>query len=281
MVVVNPRTGALWKQHVILNGRGRDYHVPNFPGPLSIKSVVRGAAAWETDEGRFEIGPGSCLVINDRQPYSITIESTQVVETLCLFFAGGFVEDVARAMTTPDAELLADPWKPHGIELHERLRTDDRRLLPLLQLIHATGDEALVWQLAEALILEDSGSRARAEALPAAKRSTREELWRRLHRGRNVMEGSLDREPDLHYVARQAALSPYHFHRGFTRLFGETPHAYVTRRRMQRAAGLLRSTRLPVTEVCLACGYQSLGSFSSLFRRHAGLSPAEYRRAGN
>jgi len=95
------------------------------------------------------------------------------------------------------------------------------------------------------------------------------------------MEGSLDQPLDLTRVARSAALSAYHFHRAFKRLFGETPHAYLTRRRMERARQLLRSTEMSVTHVCLACGYESAGSFSSLFRKYCGVSPAEYRRARN
>ena len=122
-------------------------------------------------------------------------------------------------------------------------------------------------------------TRAQAAKVPAAKPSTREELWRRLHRGRNVIEGSLSEAIDLHQVAREAALSPYHFHRSFTRLFGETPHAYLARRRMERAADLLRSSDMPVTDVCCACGYESLGSFSTLFRKHAGVSPLQFRKS--
>jgi AraC family transcriptional regulator len=279
MVLVNPRADALWKSHVILNGRGRDYHVRDFAGPLSIKSVVSGTATWETNEGRFEIGPASCLVLNDRQPYSITIEFRKVVETLCLFFSRGFVEDVARATTRGDAELLAEPWKDRAIEFHERRHADDRVLTPLLRRLHRGGDEGLVWQLAETLVKAHADTRRQAGKLPAAKASAREELWRRLQRGRNVLEGALAEPLDLHQVAREATLSPYHFHRGFTRLFGETPHRYLTRRRMERAAGLLRSTDMPILDVCFACGYQSLGSFSSLFRKHVGVPPAHFRRA--
>ena len=278
MVLVNPRGGALWQSHVILNGRARDYHVRNFPGPLSIKTVVRGAAAWETDEGRFEIGPGACLILNDRQPYSVTVESKEVVETLCLFFARGFVEDVARATATGDAELLDEPHRDHALEFHRRLAADDRTLTPLLERLHRTQDESLVWRLGEALVRLHADTRSQAANLPSVKASTRQELWGRVQRGRNVIEGSLAEPLDLGRVAREAALSPFHFHRSFTRLFGETPHAYLTRRRMERAAGLLRSTGMSVTEVCLACGYQSPGSFSSLFRTYAGVAPAEFRR---
>lgn len=276
MVLVN---GPLRKSHVILNGRGRDYHVSNFPGPLSIKSVISGTATWQTAEGRFELRPGSALVLNDRQPYSITIESREIVETLCVFFREGFVEDAARTLTTADAQLLDEPWQAHTIQFHERLRPGDRILLPLVRRLHRTKDEGVVLQLAEALLRTDAATRAQAARLPAARKSTRDELWRRIQRGRNVIDGSLGEALDLQRVAREAALSAYHFHRSFTRLFGEPPHAYVTRCRMERAAALLTSTDMAVTDVCLACGYQSPGSFSSLFRKHAGVSPTEFRSA--
>jgi AraC-like DNA-binding protein len=278
MLLVNPHHNAFWDSHVVLNGRARDYHVGDFPGPLSIKSVVSGRAVWETCEGRFEIGPGSCLVVNDGQPYSITVESREVVETLCIFFARGFVEDVARTAAVSDDELLADPLKLQPIEFHQRVCPTDR-VPPLLERTRSSSDETVVWQIAEALVNANAETRAQAAKLPAAKPSTREELWRRLQRGRNVIEGSLSEAIDLHQVAREAALSPYHFHRSFTRLFGETPHAYLVRRRMERAADLLRSTDMPVTEVCCACGYESLGSFSTLFRKYAGVSPVQFRKS--
>jgi AraC-like DNA-binding protein len=279
MLLVNPRRNAFWDSHVVLNGRARDYYVGDFPGPLSIKSVVSGRAVWETSEGRFEIGPGSCLVLNDGQPYSITIESREVVETLCVFFSRGFVEDVARAAAGSDDELLADPFQREPLEFHERVRTNDRVLAPLLASARAGRDETMVWKLAEALVNSHTATRAQAAKVPAAKPATREELWRRLHCGRNVIEGSLSEAIDLHQVAREAALSPYHFHRSFKRLFGETPHTYLARRRMERAAELLRSTDMPVTDVCCACGYESLGSFSTLFRKHLGVSPVQFRKS--
>lgn len=281
MVLVNPRASALWESHVLLNGRARDYHAGSFPGPLSIKSVIRGSAAWQTDEGRFEVRPGACLVINDRQAYSITVESQEIVETFCLFFARGFVEDVHRAITSPDADLLDAPQAVEPLEFHERVPAGVPVLWPLLRRLYQHPDEEeLVRRLAETLVGSRAGTLRDAGRLPAAKASTRAELLKRVHRGRNVMEGSLAEPLSLTDVARQAALSPYHFHRSFTRLFEETPHSYLTRRRLEHAAGLLKTTRMPITEICLACGFQSLGSFSSLFRKQLGTSPREFRRAG-
>src|SRR5699024_11833883 len=73
-------------------------------------------------------------------------------------------------------------------------------------------------------------------------------------------------------------MSPAHFSRRFRALFGETPHRHLQRRRVERACALLRDTTLPVTDVALAVGFASLGTFSRTFTAIVGRSPSRYRR---
>ena len=82
---------------------------------------------------------------------------------------------------------------------------------------------------------------------------------------------TVDRLADL------AGLSTFHFIRAFRSAYGATPHRYLRDRRLDRAKELLVTTMYPVTEICDQIGFQSLGSFSSLFRRLTGETPAEYR----
>jgi AraC-like DNA-binding protein len=82
----------------------------------------------------------------------------------------------------------------------------------------------------------------------------------------------------LDEAAAVACMSPFHFHRSFTRTFGETPHRFVTRLRIDRAKALLAGTDLSVLDVCLAVGYQSVGTFSRRFAALVGRSPSDYRR---
>ena len=101
----------------------------------------------------------------------------------------------------------------------------------------------------------------------------------RLCRSRDCLAASLDLPMRLSDAAGEAYLSPFHYHRMFARAFGETPYDFVRRLRIDRAKELLARDHLPVTEVCMAVGYESLGSFSTLFRSLVGCSPAEYRRS--
>src|SRR3954471_13157685 len=78
-------------------------------------------------------------------------------------------------------------------------------------------------------------------------------------------------------MAAVAGLSRAHFSREFRRAFGESPHAYLLTRRLERAAALLRTTDHSVADICLSVGLTSIGSFTTSFRRMFGVSPTEYR----
>jgi AraC-like DNA-binding protein len=78
-------------------------------------------------------------------------------------------------------------------------------------------------------------------------------------------------------LARAAGLSRAHFSREFRRAFGESPHAYLLTRRLERAAALLRDTDRSVADICLSVGLQSLGSFTASFTRTYGVPPTSYR----
>jgi AraC-like DNA-binding protein len=103
-------------------------------------------------------------------------------------------------------------------------------------------------------------------------------LMRRLDAARQFLDLHLDEPIDLETIARRAHLSKFHFLRLFKDKFQETPLRYLQRRRLEAAKRMLIQTDLPVTSICFRVGYESLGSFSSLFRRFAGDSPYGYRR---
>lgn len=78
-------------------------------------------------------------------------------------------------------------------------------------------------------------------------------------------------------LSREVALSPYYLIRTFKRAYKQTPHQYLVGQRIARAKDLLRNTDLSITEICASVGFESLGSFSTLFRNLAGVSPRTYR----
>jgi AraC-like DNA-binding protein len=98
-----------------------------------------------------------------------------------------------------------------------------------------------------------------------------------LRRARDLIDRDYAEPLDLDAMAREAGYSRFHFARGFAAAYGETPRAYLTRRRIERAKTLLRTANLSVTEVCFLVGFSSVGSFSARFRQLVGQAPREYR----
>ncbi|HVU10206.1 MAG TPA: helix-turn-helix transcriptional regulator [Phototrophicaceae bacterium] len=100
----------------------------------------------------------------------------------------------------------------------------------------------------------------------------------RLHIARSYMDRYYAAPLTLEQISGEAGFSPYHFIRLFRSAYRRTPHQYLMQQRIGKAKELLRSTDLPIIDVCYAVGFESLGSFSTLFRREAGLSPSQYRQ---
>jgi AraC-like DNA-binding protein len=100
---------------------------------------------------------------------------------------------------------------------------------------------------------------------------------RHLLRARDLVDAHYSDPLDVDDLARAAGLSRAHFSREFRRAFGESPHAYLLTRRLERAAALLRSTDRSVTEICFSVGLRSVGSFTSSFTRTYGMTPTAYR----
>lgn len=101
-------------------------------------------------------------------------------------------------------------------------------------------------------------------------------LYQRIVAAKIYIDENFHEPIDLELVSKQAFLSPFHFHRIFRQVYRHTPHQYITRKRMDKARDLLADNR-PVSEVCNEVGFESLGSFSSLFKKEIGFAPTYFR----
>lgn len=272
----------------ILHERGSAHHWHGV-GPLSIKCFFRGRAFYDVGVGRYAVDDSSYLVLNQDQTYSIDLESTNEIESFCIFFERGFAESVERSLSTKTSQLLNEPHHAsRGINFFEKTYPHDQILSPaLLELRTQTyrkkyetaGLTEQLHEVMERLLLVHTQARRQVESIAAIRPASREELYRRLHRAKDYAAACFDEPVTLNDMARVACLSTNHFLRTFKQAFQQTPHQYLTRIRLERAQGLLTRTDQSVTDVCFAVGFESLGSFSWLFRQRVGLTPEAYRRA--
>ena len=280
--IQGPRT----KSH-ILHERGSQHHWRG-EGALSIKCFVGGRAFYDVGVGRYAVDDNSYLILNEGQTYSIDIDSLNDIESFCLFFEHGFAEDVWSSLNAPTRQLLEGATQKRSpVNFFERTYLHDQILSPALfhlreQLSRSSCDPGWLAEqlhaIMERLLTVHAQTRKQVEEIRALRPSSREELYRRLHRARDYARACFDEPVTVNEMAGVACLSPNHFLRTFKQAFQQTPHQYLTRLRIERAQSLLRQTDQRVTDICFAVGFESIGSFTSLFRQRVGLAPGEYRR---
>lgn len=269
----------------VLHASSAGFAAESDEGALSIKTMTGGRALYTMGRARLAVDGASYAILNHGRRYAV--EVAPGVESFCLFFRPDAVRGSWLAATRSERQLLDLPEPASPPEFYERRYDPDDSLLPLLSRYRAHNlsdpslpehwDDRLLTVLHRMFRLHQR-IRLEVDRVDAVRPSTRAELYRRLHRARDFIEASLHEALDLERVADVANLSPFHLHRTFKNLFGLTPARYVTRRRLELAKELLRNTDLPVLDVCLDVGFQSLGSFTTLFRRHTGTTPAAFRR---
>jgi AraC-like DNA-binding protein len=278
------------QRSVFMSGRGFSYFAQTPGLPLSLKSMSNGRALYRFDRSEVAVDDAGYLILNNRQPYSIEIASPTKVETFVLWFPNGWAEEVLRITREPEEDLLDEPAKNGGagVTFFSRYTPHDETVSPKVRWLRAAFksndliddgwlEEHLRDLLAEMLACQQTLKHDIAN-LPALRASTREELWRRLNRARDYVHANLRRPIGLSDAAVAACLSPFHLLRAFQAAFRQSPHCYLTQCRLDRAKFLLERTNIPVTAICLECGFTNLGSFSSLFHKNCGMSPRAWRQ---
>lgn len=282
-----PSGAAFGQDNLVLHASARRHIVNDFAGPLSIKSVISGEVGWTVGGRDLIVDSSTFLVLQNGERYSMNIDSLRPVETCCVFFHAGFVERIAQDATTTLESSLDSPWRACGsLQFLSRLHVDAKgAVLPQmwslagrcrLELQPSSFEEDFL-TLSERLLLLYKEIKAQVARLPAVKSSTREELFRRLQIAREYLHGNLHTRVSLQDVAREACISPYHLHRSFKRVFKLTPHAYLTRVRLERARALLQAGNTAL-ETTLELGFASPSAFTRLFRAHYGVPPSAHSK---
>src|SRR5262249_21432010 len=284
---LNPPVRELVHCSGILRGVSRHYRVEQYRTTLSLKSVRSGAALYVTRQGRHLVTDDNFLILNQGQEYSMTFQGAVATETLCPFFQHGFLEHVADSLATPAPRQLDEIAPRHPqTDFYERLYPNRGRVTSLLDGLrrrvgtdsaHGPWLEDWFYTLATALVELRDGVRDEVDRFPGQRAATRAELYRRLHRGRDFLSSCYGEPVTVALAAKAASLSPYHFHHTFKLAFNQTPMQFLQECRLRAACRRLVETDQPVTAIALSVGFESLGSFSWLFRKRFGLSPRQFR----
>ncbi len=270
--------------HAVTHGYETAEHI----GPISVKWVSQGTETYVVNGVPINVTPERMLVLADGQSYQSTVEDGSETHSLCAFFAPAFVTQVVPTAQHAIEEVLDDPARghdrpfevmPQAIDAHGSLA---EKMIHLRSAVDAGAEHLDMEQRLSDVLLEVFHLQQRTavsiERVPAQKRSTRQEVYRRLLLSMAFMDGNCTRSLSLAEIAAVAWMSPYHFVRMFREVMGMTPFQYICSRRIERAKSLLRLADDPIVEVAEAVGYESHTSFHAAFRRWTGETPTVYRR---
>src|SRR3982751_4260737 len=132
----------LGSSNFLLRATSRRHQVREYPGPLSIKTVVTGCVGWKTAGREIRVDHSSFLVLNDGEPYAMDIDSPQPVSTCCVFFQRGFVEDVFLSLTRRDLDERG-PGAP--LDFLSGLHPRDHRIAGRMNALASAGPVDQLW----------------------------------------------------------------------------------------------------------------------------------------
>ncbi|MEZ4822270.1 MAG: AraC family transcriptional regulator [Ignavibacteria bacterium] len=250
--------------------------------PLSIKCSMKGKELHRTSDGSYEVTPGQYLIINNGQKCESRIENP--TESFSVYFESGFANESLKSLVSPSEKLLNYSYIPNiqHVNFLEKLYPHNNILSPSLMRLRLASkvnhdDEDFIrescFELIEKLLIIHRDLYKEIEKLPPVKLSTKMELYKRICRAKEYIDSSYTENVTLEKISKEACLSQFHFLRLFKVIYQKTPHKYLTEKRIEKALSLLFSTDKSITEICFDIGFESLSSFSWLFKKKFGLSP--------
>ncbi len=254
-----------------------------FLSPLSLRYSLQDHYTIRTDRGHYNISPTTFVVLNEGQRGDITVDANSAPRAVTLVFEQKYMSDVARSFSAPLTSSLDMDRDGIVVRFPECIQHDTAfEIGPKLRALSAAclrGDsiESIADKfraVTQCLVLVYSAASRQIESIDSVRPGTRAELYRRIQRAYVCIQDAYNEELCLEKIARVACMSPHHFHRVFSQVYGITPLRALADRRMQMAHKLLETTDTPVSAICRAVGYHSAPTFSNLFRAKFGLPPS-------
>jgi AraC family transcriptional regulator len=289
-MVINeiPKKFDLGKNY-LLHLKTKRLDIPEHISPLTVKFSLYGTIKYKTLSGEYKVD-SNYLILNEGQLCSAKADASKAVEMVSVFFDKNFAAEVLGNLTAKEDKLIFNPpiKNSQPIQFFEKLYPIDNFVMPVMMKMKIASSvgfndagwwEEQFYELLEKMILVHRNVYRQVEKLPPVKLSTKTDLYKRVSKAKEFIDSSVSEPLTLEIIAEEACLSRFHFLRLFKEVFNETPYQYISTMRIRKAVSLLTSSNLSVTEICNEVGFESLSSFSWLFKQRLGLSPESFRSA--
>ncbi len=279
-----------FKQHnVVFNAWSNGSYCDDHVGCLSLKTVLSGEEWYTVDHRQLAVRSGQFLILNDDQRYGCQVRQGEPAKILSVFFKKEFAGSVFRDCLTGEEASVDDPFHPGNdtLEFFQTLYPVSPWLQGQLRnlIVHldsmdnysGLADEQLLFLLQ--LLVQTYKSEVRdAGRIDAVKASTQKEIFKRVCFARDLLHSAYKEKLDLDTISKAVCLSVPQLVRQFKHAYRLTPHAYLTRVRLQHAADFLRRTELSVMDIGWQCGFDNPSAFGRAFKAEYDIQPGQYRK---
>jgi AraC family transcriptional regulator len=264
-----------------------DLHQVDFSlkqGRCAIKFVLQGLEQYRVNGLDYRVQSGEYLLINPDAHGTGWVDSSTQVQGICIHLDPVLMSEVAAARMQPGVpHPVAQPWEVAAVK-NDVYRGKGSRMSQLLQQfgtqIQSKAPQAAAfpttfyYTLCELYLGDVAQFSRQLTSIQAVKSGTKQELYRRLMKGRDFMEDSYTQPMEVADIARVACLSEYQFFRLFKAVFGQTPYQYLLQKRLDLGWQMLHQTTVTVSDAALQTGFADIFSFSKAFKKRFGVSPS-------
>ena len=266
----------------------KGFYYPVKSQGFAIKYVMDGMERYTLNGCRFPVGAGKYLLSNGVSEGHVEIEDRHFVTGICINIVPELLAEVAASQCRPDtaftdAEL--GQFFSTGLFLEQQYDAASTHLGAILRRLHKAVlhnevsreavNKEFFYTLSEQIIADQIPVFKQLQAIPSIKSVTKKDLYKRVSRGKELIDELFCHSLTVEALAIEACMSEYHFFRLFKSVFGQTPNQYIIQKRLQYAYLLLQKERASVSEAAFESGFSDIYAFSKSFKKHFGYSPSK------
>lgn len=265
----------------------QSYECAEHPANIGLLISAKGACGYFVNGTKQVIDGTNTFFISRGSQLAIRCPEAGVAPTL-LFFHSRLPDLVQHSLLYGGEVLLEKPFDnlPFDFSWLERVHADPQLHQTVYSLIElgnscssfaALHADMVIRQLFEDLLLKNQDAYRQSQNVQAVKASTRLEIFRRISTARDWMDAHYNNEITLEDIGAVAAMNSQHFLRMFKQVYSITPHQYIIDLKLRKAKELLETSAMTIGEICQTIGFESVFSFSILFKKRFDVSPSEFR----
>ncbi|HZY36439.1 MAG TPA: helix-turn-helix transcriptional regulator [Mucilaginibacter sp.] len=261
----------------------KKYNYPKHTTPYLLVANFQNSGSYILNDRAISTNEKWFYFLNAGDNLQIDFRNNLPIETLLIMFNSNFISDIAKYRASNIEYLLENSNQPSEMDFHAPAIPFFYNEAIQDSLIKIRANASEVWNLDSHLFDLISNfldlqpvALKQIEKIKAKRTSTKGELYKRITLGRSYMEDNAFVPLTIEQIAQEACLNKFHFLKIFKDMYGVTPHQYIMNKRLEQSVVLLKSGNFSISEICHLIGFESLGTFTNLFKSRYGLTPSKF-----